>query len=119
MFNLLRKRQNKYRQQKQPPPIMFPIVTGSRLPIKKLPKLIEVEPRRAASRMKSMFAIQCSKPSVTKAITGNQIPNILAIGSLTVVETHIARQTSQLHPIPIIKATLKRIEILASATLTA
>ena len=53
---------------------------------------------------------------VTKAIIGNQIPNILPITSSDALANHTAKHTNQLQPIALIKATVKGIVTLPSAT---
>ena len=54
--------------------------------------------------IKYMFATLCSNPDATKAIMGKKMANIFPIVCLAEKAIHTARQTSQLHPIPLANA---------------
>ena len=53
---------------------------------------------------KYIFAILCSYPEATNVIIGKNIAKILPITCLEDEAIQIARQTNQLHRIPLVKA---------------
>ena len=65
-----------------------------------------------------MFAIQCSKPQATNAITGIIVVNTLSMTVRPAKPIHTARHTSTLHRIPRKKITPQSRPIFAAATLT-
>ena len=95
---------------------MLPMVTGTKLFIIILDQVTPLAPKNIPNGIKNMFATLCSNPMVTKAIIGNQIPNILPITSSDALANHTAKHTNQLQPIALIKATVKGIVTLPSAT---
>ena len=60
--------------------------------------------KRIPLNMKKIFAIECSKPDATNAVTGKTMANIFPITYLEESAIHTARQTSQLHNIPLVRA---------------
>ena len=64
-----------------------------------------------------MFAIECSNPEATNTHIGKNIHTALLIPSFAPNDIHTARQTSQLHNIPSVKASVNDSEILAAAVL--
>lgn len=69
--------------------------------------------------MKYMLATLCSKPIATNAMMGKNIAKIFPIVCRAASAIHTARQTSQLHPIARISASLNDNDTLPQAMLTA
>ena len=57
--------------------------------------------------IKYIFAIECSNPKATKVIMGKNIANIFPTTSREANAIHTAKQTNQLHNIPLKKASPK------------
>mmetsp|Transcript_7960 Transcript_7960/g.35153 ORF Transcript_7960/g.35153 Transcript_7960/m.35153 type:complete len:256 (+) Transcript_7960:3399-4166(+) len=62
-----------------------------------------------------MFATECSKPRVTKAVMGQKMARTLPATDVEAIVPHTARQTSQLHKIPLHNATPKERDTLEVA----
>ena len=97
---------------------MFPIVTGIRFP-KIVAQFTPSAPKNIPNGIKNMFATLCSNPMVTNAIIGNHIPKILPMISSDAYAKYTAKQTSQLHPIPLMSATSHDNPTFVTATLVA
>src|SRR5207344_2894679 len=97
-----------------PPPITFPIVTGSRLSRRNpshvrlvswgRPDVFWIQASsvliRSASGMKYMFATECSNPSATNAAIGGTTARILSVVVWAPYVSQTARQTSALQSAP-------------------
>ncbi len=99
------------------PPMIFPIVTGSKLPMSKfctvkcgksagvfwiISKNLLPAPyfTQSAIGRKYMLAILCSNPAATKAVIGGMIAIILSVVDRALYVNHTAMQTAALHMIP-------------------
>src|SRR5690242_10888805 len=118
------------------PPMIFPMVTGKRLPPI---KLVQVKSGKSAAvfpmlfqnasgapalmnrpmGLKYIFAMQCSKPAAANAAIG--ITTVMTRSMLVRALKHIhtAMQTSALHMIPSVSAGRNSREVLADAVLSA
>ena len=96
--------------------MMLPRVTGTKLLIKIVLQVTPLAPKNIPNGMKNMFATLCSNPIHTNAMIGNQIPTILPMISSDALANHTAKHTSQLQPIPLIKAAVNGMVTLPSAT---